>query len=86
MKQLIFILATMTVGMIGLVFSTLAALHKSKDGSGLDLMWREMNVFKQLELYRPSKFEPRGRRYLYAAYLTGVVQVILVLHFVFGIF
>jgi hypothetical protein len=86
MQQLVFIRATIALGMLGLVFGTLAALHKSKDGSGLDLMWRELNVFKQLELYRPSKYEPRGRRYLYATYLIGVVQVILVLHFVFGIF
>jgi hypothetical protein len=86
MKQLVLVLAAIAVAMIGMVFSLLAALHKSKDGSGLDLMWTEMNLLKRFELYRPSKYEPRGRRYLYAAYITGVIHVILLLHFVFGIF
>ncbi|HET7604217.1 MAG TPA: hypothetical protein VFK36_14425 [Gemmatimonadales bacterium] len=65
--------------MINMVFSFLAGLYKSEDGSGLDLMLTEMNPLKHLELLRPSKFLPRGRRYLYASWATAIVQVILMI-------
>ena len=71
MGDLILLLATIAVAMINMVLSFLAGLHKSEDGSGLDLMLTEMNPLKHLELLRPSKYLPRGRRYLYAAWVRS---------------
>ena len=40
MGHLGLVLAMVTIAVIGMVFSLLAALNKSKGGSGLDLIWR----------------------------------------------
>lgn len=78
MTQLTMLFLTVAMvlsAMATLVLSALAVQHRHDQGSGIDPFRR----WWTRELYRPSRYTPRGRRYLYGAWAANIIAVALAL-------